>query len=152
PRCRAGARRRFALLILVGDPSLVKRGIILDSSVSPARSPRRNKNMFTQHRCSVSLAFLVALVFAAPAPAAGWPVERGPSREPVPYRYQPEQWKTVPADFLDDAAACTLYSGLTYLVEEDGTIETITHEVTRLNSRKALDKLGEYRSISYNPA
>src|SRR5262249_10238064 len=33
-----------------------------------------------------------------------------------------------------------------------GTIETITHEITRLSSRKALDKLGEYRSITYTPA
>jgi tetratricopeptide (TPR) repeat protein/transglutaminase-like putative cysteine protease len=108
--------------------------------------------MSTQRRCSVFLAFLVMVLAVAPASAAGWPVERGPSRELVPYRYQPEQWKTVPSDYLDDAPACTLYSGITHLVEEDGTIETITHEVTRLNSRKALDKLGEYRSITYTPA
>ena len=53
--------------------------------------------------------------------------------------------------FLDDAAACILYAGTTYLVEADGTVETITHEVTRLNGRKGVEKLGEYRNITYDP-
>jgi tetratricopeptide (TPR) repeat protein/transglutaminase-like putative cysteine protease len=81
-----------------------------------------------------------------------WPVPRGPSREPVPYKYDFDQWKQVPQEFLDDAPACVLYSGINYLIEPDGTIETITHEIIRLNSRKALQDLGEYRSISYTPA
>jgi hypothetical protein len=38
------------------------------------------------------------------------------------------------------------------LIEPDGTIETITHEITRLNSRKAIQDLGEYRAITYAPA
>ncbi len=100
---------------------------------------------------SLSAGFLL-LLLAFPARAADWPVPRGASNEPVPYRYNPESVKKVPAPFLDDAPACTLYSGVTYVVEEDGTIENITHEVTRLNSRKAIDKLGEYRTISYTPA
>jgi tetratricopeptide (TPR) repeat protein/transglutaminase-like putative cysteine protease len=108
--------------------------------------------MFTPRHRSFVVALLVLFIGNASTRAVEWPVQRGPSRELVPYRYQPEQWKTVPPQFLDDASACTLYSGLTYLVEEDGTIETITHEVTRLNSRKAIDKLGEYRSITYTPA
>ena len=53
---------------------------------------------------------------------------------------------------MNDAPACTLYSGVTYVLEADGTIETICHEITRLNSRKAIDKLGEYHNIAYDPA
>jgi tetratricopeptide (TPR) repeat protein/transglutaminase-like putative cysteine protease len=84
--------------------------------------------------------------------AVDWPVPRGASRELVRYQYDPAQWKNVPPEYLDDAPACVLYSGITYLVEADGTIETINHELTRLNSRKALQDLGEYRSIVYTPA
>src|SRR5207302_1671811 len=47
--------------------------------------------------------------------------------------------------------ACILYSGTTHLVESDGTIETVTHEITRLNGRKGIDKLGEYHNITYAP-
>jgi len=95
---------------------------------------------------------VLALAIVAPARAAvEWPVPRGASHEPVPYKYDPAQWKGVPKAFLEDAPACTLHAGVTHLVENDGTIETITHEITRLSSRKALDKLGEYRSITYTP-
>src|SRR4051794_39104428 len=93
-----------------------------------------------------------ALSVPAVAHANDWPVPRGPSREPVPYRHDPAVLKQLPRDFLDDAPACILYYGSTHLVEQDGTVETITHEVTRLNSRKGIDKLGEYRSITYDPA
>src|SRR5262249_36229258 len=55
-------------------------------------------------------------------------------------------------DFLDDAAACVLYAGNTHLVEGDGTIETVTHDVTRLGGRKGVEKLGEYRNIAYDPS
>jgi tetratricopeptide (TPR) repeat protein/transglutaminase-like putative cysteine protease len=102
------------------------------------------------------LCLLVALVFLGgltPARAADdWPVPRGPSREPSPFRYDPGLWKAVPKAFLEDAPACVLYAGNTYLVEADGTIETITHDVTRLNGRKGVEKLGEYRQITFNPA
>ena len=47
--------------------------------------------------------------------------------------------------------ACILYSGTTHLVEADGTVETISHEITRLNGRKGIEKLGEYRNIAYDP-
>jgi tetratricopeptide (TPR) repeat protein len=80
------------------------------------------------------------------------PVPRGPSREPEPYRYDPKAWQKVPKAFLEDSPACILYSGTSYLIEADGTVETITHEITRLNGRKGIDKLGEYRSITYDPA
>ena len=62
-----------------------------------------------------------------------------------------EVLKTIPKDFLDDATACVLYSGTTHLSKRDGTDEAITHEITRLNSRKGIDKLGEYRSIYFDP-
>ena len=58
----------------------------------------------------------------------------------------------APKEFLDDAAACILYSGNTFLVDADGTVETITHDLTRLNGRKGIEKLGEYRSITFDPA
>ena len=96
-----------------------------------------------------AVVFLLALL--SPVQAADWPVARGPSREPAPYRYDPAQWKQVPKEYLDDASACVVYAGTNYLVEADGTIETVTHEVTRLNSRKSLQDLGEYRSIYYDP-
>jgi tetratricopeptide (TPR) repeat protein len=95
-----------------------------------------------------------ALVLFAPAvwADADWPVQRGPSHEPVPYTYNSKQLEKLPHDFLDDAAACILYAGNTYLVDADGTIETITHDVTRLNGRKGVEKLGEYRNITYDPS
>jgi tetratricopeptide (TPR) repeat protein len=84
--------------------------------------------------------------------ADDWPISRGPSRELVPYRYHPDHWKQIPSEFLDETPACILYSGVTHLVDEDGTIETITHEVTRLNGRKGIEKLGEYRTITFDPS
>jgi tetratricopeptide (TPR) repeat protein/transglutaminase-like putative cysteine protease len=98
------------------------------------------------------LAFALVVLGTAPAArAADWPVPRGPSHEPLPYHYDPAQWKKVPREFLDSAPACILYAGSTYLIEEDGTTETIVHDITRFNSRKGIDKLGEYRNISYDP-
>jgi tetratricopeptide (TPR) repeat protein len=95
---------------------------------------------------------LLTLVPAARPAAAAWPVPMGPSHEPAPFRYDPAAWKAVPHEFLDDAPACTLYAATTHLVEADGTTETITHEVTRFNSRKAVEKLGEYKNIVWTPA
>ncbi len=105
---------------------------------------------------SPQLLFLFFTLFLSPIPfaraAEEFPVPRGISREPVPFQYTPKLLTEVPKDFLDDSVACMLYSGNTYLVEADGTIETITHELTRLNGRKAIEKLGEYRNISYDPS
>src|SRR5262249_40361454 len=81
-----------------------------------------------------------------------WPIPRAASHEPHPYVYDPAQWRHVPIKFLDDAPACTLYSGVSYRIEPDGTVETICHEITRLNSRKAVEKLGEYHNIAFDPA
>jgi hypothetical protein len=84
--------------------------------------------------------------------AQTWPVPRGPAHDLVPYLYDADILKKVPKEFLEDAPACILYSGVTSLVDPDGTIETITHEITRLNSRKSLERLGEYRNITYDPS
>jgi tetratricopeptide (TPR) repeat protein len=97
-----------------------------------------------------SLVVLVCLACPGWLLADEWPVPRGPSREPQPFTYDLKASK-VPKEFLVDAGACVLYSGSTYVIEEDGTVETTTHEVTRLNSRKAIERLGEYRSIYYDP-
>ncbi|MBY0525291.1 MAG: DUF3857 domain-containing protein [Gemmataceae bacterium] len=97
---------------------------------------------------------LISLIVLSPAASRAevdWPIPRGASNEPVPFKYDATHWKAVPKAFIEDAPACTLYSGTTHLVDSDGVIETITHEVTRLSSRKALDKLGEYRAITYTP-
>src|ERR1019366_3983641 len=65
--------------------------------------------------------------------------------------YDPRVLKTIPKEFLDDSTACILYSGNTHLVEPDGTVEAISPEITRLNSRKGIEKLGEFRSITFDP-
>jgi tetratricopeptide (TPR) repeat protein len=101
------------------------------------------------HRFGIVVGIL--LIAAGQVRADDWPVPRGASREPLPYRYDAAVLKTIPKEFLDDATAVVLYSGTTNLLEPDGTVEAISHEVTRLNSRKGIDKLGEYRSISYDP-
>src|SRR6266567_3124944 len=103
-------------------------------------------------RCRSLLLCAALATLGPPAAAADWPVPRGPSREPDPYRYDPAAWKAVPREFLDDAPACTLYAATTHLVGADATVETVTHDVTRLNSRKSVEKLGEYRHVTYEPA
>jgi tetratricopeptide (TPR) repeat protein len=84
--------------------------------------------------------------------AETWPVPRGPAQEPVPYRYDRGVWQTVPKEFREDAPAVILYSGTTHKIEDDGTVETTTHEVTRLNGRKGIESLGEYHSIYFDPS
>ena len=98
------------------------------------------------------LALIVCLFSTCPtARADEWPVPRGPSREPKPYRYDAKLLDEIPKAFLEDAPACILFTRSTYLVEPDGTIEATTHEITRFNGRKGIEKLGEYRSISFSP-
>ena len=103
------------------------------------------------------LVAFVLLALAAGAPSSvraerDWPVARGPSREPIPYRYDPKVLEKVPRAFLDDSVATVLYSGNSYRFDKDGTIETTTHDVTRLNGRKGVEKLGEYKNIVYDPS
>jgi tetratricopeptide (TPR) repeat protein len=101
----------------------------------------------------VRSAFLLVLFWipVATLHADEWPIARGPSREPLPYRYDPAVLKTIPKAFLDDASACILYAGTSHLVEPDGTVESVSHEITRLNSRKGIERLGEFRSIVFDP-
>jgi tetratricopeptide (TPR) repeat protein/transglutaminase-like putative cysteine protease len=96
---------------------------------------------------SVVLLLLVAPVLRAD----DWPVARGTSHEPLPFRYDAAIVKSIPKAHLDDASACILYAATTNLLEADGTVETISHEITRLNSRKGIERLGEYRSIVFDP-
>jgi transglutaminase-like putative cysteine protease/tetratricopeptide (TPR) repeat protein len=97
--------------------------------------------------------FVLALFFSiAPVVRADdWPVPRGPANEPLPYRYDAKHLDGVPRDFLEDAAACVLFTRTTHLIEADGTIVTTVHEITRFNGRKGIEKLGEYHSIYFNP-
>ncbi len=83
---------------------------------------------------------------------AQWAVKRGPSREPSPYRYDPTDLKNAPKSFFDDASACMVYYGASYLVDATGTTSTVTHEVTRLNGRRGVSALGEYRGIMFYPS
>jgi tetratricopeptide (TPR) repeat protein/transglutaminase-like putative cysteine protease len=101
--------------------------------------------------CRLWIACICLMSAISSVRADDWPVPRGPSREPVPYRYDAKVLKTIPKDVLDDSTACVIYSGTTNLIETDGTVEAISHEITRLNSRKGIEKLGEYRAITYDP-
>jgi tetratricopeptide (TPR) repeat protein/transglutaminase-like putative cysteine protease len=97
------------------------------------------------------LALAITCLCTGGARANDWPVPLGPSREPSPYRHDRAVLKKVPRAFLEDFSACTLYYGTTHLLEADGTVETVSHEVTRLNGRKGVERLGEYRAITFDP-
>jgi tetratricopeptide (TPR) repeat protein len=101
-------------------------------------------------RHAPSLAAVLSLWVVLPSAAADVP--RGPSHEPVPYRFDPAALKSVPKAFLEDGPACVVYSGLTHILEPGGTAERITHEVMRLNDRRGVELLGEFRSIAYDPS
>lgn len=91
--------------------------------------------------------------FVAPTVADEWPVARGPvPHEPNPYVYRVADGQALPKDFLDNATACYLHAQTSYRLEADGTTTSTTHEVIRLNSRKAIEELGEHRTMIYVPA
>jgi tetratricopeptide (TPR) repeat protein len=104
-----------------------------------------------RHRTLAPLAGVLLLCAAFPAVAAG-EVPRGPSREPVPFRYDSAAYKDVPRAFLTDGPACVLYCGTSYVLEPGGAVEQIVHQVTRLNNRRGVELLGEFRSIAYDPS
>ncbi len=81
-----------------------------------------------------------------------WPVPRGPAKSAATVAFDPAVCKRLPAGFLDDAPACVLYSGTTHRLLADGTVETTTQELIRLNGRKGIDQLGEYKSITFCPS
>lgn len=95
--------------------------------------------------------FLLLLAAAPALHADDFPVPRGPAREPRPYRYDAKVLATAPKVFLEEAPAVTVYVGSSYILEADGTVEHITHEITRFNGRKGIDQYGEYRGISFDP-
>ncbi|MBY0229047.1 MAG: DUF3857 domain-containing protein, partial [Gemmataceae bacterium] len=95
---------------------------------------------------------LLAAVALCAAPAAEWPVARGPSREPDPYAFSPKAVEALPKAVLENSTAVVLYAGSTQRAEEDGTLEITTHEVTRLGGRKAIEKLGEARNLTFTPS
>ncbi|MBI3409928.1 MAG: DUF3857 domain-containing protein [Planctomycetes bacterium] len=95
---------------------------------------------------------LFLLVSLSPVHADDWPVPRGPSREPNPFRYDAAAWKKVPKEFLEDSSAVVLHTSTTHFIEKDGTVETTCHEITRLNGRKGIEALGEYHNIYFDPA
>jgi len=80
-----------------------------------------------------------------------WPIARGPLPIPTHFRYEPTQARQLPKPLLD-ASACLLYTSTTHLIAGDGTTETITHDLIRLNTRKAVEQLGEYRNIRFDPS
>jgi hypothetical protein len=90
---------------------------------------------------------LVALPFPQ-----GDNVPRGPSHEPVPYHYDPAAWRDITKAFVEDGPACVLYSGTSFMVESDGTVEQIVHEVTHLNNRRGVECFGEFRGIAFDPS
>jgi tetratricopeptide (TPR) repeat protein len=112
------------------------------------REARMSRSRLPLHLAAFIL-FTLPLTLAR---ADEWPVPRSDSREPNPYKYNPKQWKSVPKEFLEDSSACLLYASTTNLVDPDGTVETVTHEITRLNGRKAIEKFGEFRHITYDPS
>lgn len=95
---------------------------------------------------------LVFVLCSAPAFAGDrdWPIERGSAKPKV--TFAPEMSRTAPAQCIQDAAACYLFSGTDHTLESDGTLHTVTQELVRLNTRRGIDLLGEYRSITFCPS
>lgn len=96
--------------------------------------------------------FLLLFLALGHARADTFPVARAPSREPQPYKHDAAAVSRLPRPFLEETPAVVLYAGTSHLVEPDGTVETITHEVTRLNSRRGIEKYGEFRGIFFDPS
>ncbi len=98
----------------------------------------------------------LTLVIAFLAPACGLEkdqtVERGPARELVPFVFDRDALKKAPPEFLHDYPACYLHASTSHRIESDGAVETVTHEVIRLNNRKGIDQIGEHRNVTYSPA
>lgn len=79
-----------------------------------------------------------------------WPIARAPAETKI--KYSADMLRGVPAEYLQDAAACYLYSGTAHTLERDGTLNATTHELVRLNTRRGIDQMGEYQSITFNPS
>src|SRR5437773_1102515 len=116
-----------------------------------AHRPESGTDMHSLHR-RITLVFLVAIAGRSAALEPTWPVERGPAANPPPYVYKPESLRDLPAEYLNDAAACYLYSGTVQSLAADGVLTSTTMEAIRLNTRRGIDQVGEYRSITFNPS
>lgn len=95
--------------------------------------------------------FLYCSLVPAEAPKT-WPVKVAPAREPASAKFSPELVKAAPAEFLDDYPACVLHAATKYRIEADGTVEITCQELIRLNARKGIEQVGEYKTITYAPA
>jgi tetratricopeptide (TPR) repeat protein len=99
--------------------------------------------------------FLVMGLALAPAIARGegqdWPVLRAAAKAAL-CTFDPAFCDTLPAGFLDDAPVCVLFSGTTHRLMPDGTVEMSTQELIRLNGRKGIDQMGEYKTITFCPS
>lgn len=97
--------------------------------------------------------FISAFLLASQSAFANereWPVERAPAQAKV--AYSSAMLRAVPAEYLNDASACFLYSGTAHTLERDGVLHATTHELIRLNTRRGIDQMGEYQSIAFNPS
>src|SRR5947209_11058902 len=98
---------------------------------------------------------LVAALAFAPAVAHGegqdWPVLRAAAKAAL-CTFDPACCEKLPAGFLDDAPVCVLFSGTTHRLFADGTVELSTQELIRLNGRKGIDQMGEYKTITFCPS
>src|SRR5207244_11123959 len=111
--------------------------------VTPRRGSMRVRRQFAFAVAAIGLA---ALLTPGRLRADDWPVKRGPANDVEAYRYDAKAWAAVPREFLDDYSACVLYSSTSHRIDADGTVETITHEITRLNGRKGSEALSEHRN------
>lgn len=99
----------------------------------------------------IVLFLLIAVGPELRAESPQWPVDRGPA--PVAaLAYDKTLLKSIPAAFLDDAPACVLYSGTTHHLLTNGTIESTSQELIRLNRRKGFEQFGEYKTITFCPS
>ena len=95
---------------------------------------------------------ILVLVGTESVYAKKWPIAIGHARDPHPFQYDALLWKQVPTEYLRNAEACVLFASSVHLVENDGTIESTIHDVTRLNSRNSIESLGEYRRLIVHPS
>jgi Domain of Unknown Function with PDB structure (DUF3857)/Transglutaminase-like superfamily len=104
-----------------------------------------------------SLAWVAVLFVVAPISAEErWPVKRGPSPEPLPYRYQPGDLHQIPSEFLERDDGCIVYLADVRLIQvrpgEPGALgDWVHHRVIRCNRPAAFFQVGEFRDIRFDP-
>src|SRR5215467_6978516 len=63
-------------------------------------SDRRQFMKCVRRSATWCVAVSLALLASVGARGAEWPVKRGPSHEPTPYKYDHAAWKDVPREYL----------------------------------------------------